>query len=88
MNVWVLASHQEQEEPHQKIEEKDDLMDLIRRKEQSVSLAELQREATRKGIKVDNLEHILEIMEMRGEVYLHGGRVLPRQTQPLNSPCM
>lgn len=78
MNVWVLASHQEQEEPHQLIEEKDDLMEFIRRKEHTVTFGELQKEAMRKGIKTDNLNAILVVMEMRGEVTLHGDKIVPR----------
>lgn len=63
-------------------------MEFIRRKEQVVTLNDLQKEATRKGIKTDNLNAILAVMEMRGEVILHADRVLPRQTTIINSPCM
>jgi hypothetical protein len=37
MNVWVLSTHQEQEEAHLQFDEKDDLMDLVRKKEGSIA---------------------------------------------------
>ena len=43
-------------------EEKDDLMNLIRKKEHGITLADLQKDAIRKGIKIDHFDRILSIM--------------------------
>lgn len=54
MNVWVLYGHSEQEDEKEQLEEKDDLMNLIRRKDVPISIPELQKDAIRKGIKIDH----------------------------------
>lgn len=88
MNVWVLADHQEQQEAHTQVEEKDDLMALIRKKDSTISIADLQKEAVRKGIKVNHLEDILRIMEMRAEIHISDGKIIKRETKLLNAPCI
>jgi hypothetical protein len=66
MNVWVLYNHKEESDQREQLEEKDDLMNLIRKKEHGITLADLQKDAIRKGIKIDHFDRILSIMEMRG----------------------
>ena len=66
MNVWVLYNHKEESDQREQLEEKDDLMNLIRNKEHGITLADLQKDAIRKGIKIDHFDRILSIMEMRG----------------------
>jgi hypothetical protein len=87
MNVWVLYNHKEESDQREQLEEKDDLMNLIRKKEHGITLAELQKDAIRKGIKIDHFDRILSIMEMRGEIQLLNGTVLKRTSQIMNAPC-
>jgi len=63
-------------------------MALIRKKENGISISELQKDAIRKGIKIDHFEPILTVMELRGEIYIINNHVVKRHTQGISSPCM
>jgi hypothetical protein len=88
MNVWVLYDHKEQEDQRQNLEEQDDLMNLIRKKENGITVPDLEKDAIRKGIKIDHFQQILSIMEMRGEIHVINGTVLKRVTNIINAPCI
>ena len=88
LNVWVVYHFKEEEENSLNQAGKDDLIDLVRKRAESVSVVELQKEAMRKGISVDMLEQILGVMEMRGEIHLMDGMVIPRQMKLINAPCV
>jgi hypothetical protein len=88
LNVWVTNDYQEEDDGKVEQGEKDDLMQLIRRREKAATLEELQKEAMRKGVKADLLGQVLEIMELRGEIYLSNNKVVPRRTQLINAPCV
>ena len=53
-------------------------MNFIRKKEGSHSIPDLQKDAIRKGVNIDNFEQILNILELRGEIYQQGGKVTKR----------
>lgn len=63
-------------------------MNIVRKKEGTIAIGDLQKEVVRKGIKIDRFEQILGIMEMRGQINISDGKVIKRQLQLINSPCM
>lgn len=88
MNVWVLYNHQEQQDQREVLEEQEDLMTLIRKKENGITVADLEKDAIRKGIKIDHFQQILNIMELRAQIHIINGVVLKRSTNVANSPCI
>jgi hypothetical protein len=54
MNVWVLSNHKQEDEGQVEAEGKEDLMNFIRKKEGSHSVSDIQKDAIRKGVKIDN----------------------------------
>ena len=63
-------------------------MQLIRKLNEPISIVEMQKSAIRKGVKIDNLEQILMIMEMRGEISLMNNIIFKRGFKYINSPCI
>lgn len=78
MNVWVLANYKQDDDGQVEAEGKEDLMNFIRKKEGSHTVNDLQKDAIRKGVKIDNFEQVLNILELRGEIYQMGGKVIKR----------
>lgn len=62
-------------------------MNLIRKKEE-IAISDLEKEAIRKGIKIDHFQQIVEIMAMSGEIYVINGMLLKRKQRLINSPCV
>jgi hypothetical protein len=87
MNVWVLYDHKEGEDQKEQLEEKDDLMNLIRKKDE-IAITDLEKDAIRKGIKIDHFQQILTIMELSGEIYVINGVLMKRKPKMINSPCI
>jgi hypothetical protein len=63
-------------------------MALIRKKQSGITVSELQKDAIRKGIKIDHFEDILNVMELRAEIFVINNHVIKRHIQPINSPCI
>jgi hypothetical protein len=42
----------------------------------------------RKGIQSENLEKVVEVMELRGEIRIMNGTIIKRSTSFLLSPCI
>jgi hypothetical protein len=62
-------------------------MNLIRKKEEIV-VSDLEKEAIRKGIKIDHFHQIINIMEMSGEIYVVNGVLIKRKPKIVNAPCI
>ena len=50
-----------------------------------MTFAELQKDALRKGLKIDNLKDIVNVMEMRGEIQVNNDRITARKSEKLIS---
>ena len=66
LNVWVVSNYEIEETAKINQTDKDDLIELIKKKEVGTTVTELQKEALRKGIKVDMIEEVLAVLELRG----------------------
>ena len=53
-----------------------------------MTFAELQKDALRKGLKIDNLKDIVNVMEMRGEIQVNNDRITAGKMKIINSPCI
>lgn len=63
-------------------------MNLIRKKESAMLISDLEKDAIRKGIKIDHFAKILTIMELQGEIYVINGVLYKRKTNFVNTPCV
>lgn len=87
LNVWVLFSTNVEEQQAVNLQHRDDLMNLVRR-HGSTTLAELHKDATRKGLKVEHLQLIVNVLQMRGEIYIIGENIISRVNKQLPSVCL
>ena len=56
LNVWVVYDYKEEDEGKIDQTEKNDLFDFVRKKDSTITFMELQKDALRKGLKIDNLK--------------------------------
>lgn len=62
-------------------------MNLIRKKD-DITIPDLEKEAIRKGIKIDDFNKVVNVMELSGEIHVINGVILKRKPKMINSPCI